>query len=611
MMTLRRSMRTSTPTPALRFLPVLWGSRRAIPALSCLIAGVLAACATPTASEHVQADQAARSAAVAQVVQSAPLAEQARGDMPGGAADTQRRVAEQLEGAVLRRSAKPWVAGKSVSYAENDLPSVFADPLKLSWADRPSLRTMAERLMALTGVPIRIQQEALTEASAGGVRTASAAPAAAPGLSLMPGGGATTGLQGQAVNPAPVSFALRESGVNAVPMQWSGSLAGYLDHVMDMTGLSWEFRDNSIVIERLRTETFSVDAFEGETTSSMSMNGSDSSTGGSGSASGSSSSGASSEVTDKGNANAVASLIRTIKHLIKDVPGADVVRAEGSGRLIVTASREAMSRVREFMRSENEALRRRVQIQFDIYSVRRNEHDERGVDWEAVLNSVSHAFNLAVTSPATLTSSSAAGVTYSVLDSAAAPGSGTARHLGGSKTLLALLNEYGTAAEHRPVSMIAMNRQWVRKGNVNSTAYVSETTPGVATSVGAGAPGLKTATLTTGDRYTAMPQVMDSGAVLLKFGLGLSSLVELANFTSGSGSSQQTVQTPETTSYIDQTVVLLNPGQVLAITGLSRVVSTQRRRALTEEAPIWLGGSRTLERVREDFVIFVRTTLMP
>jgi type IVB pilus formation R64 PilN family outer membrane protein len=470
---------------------------------------------------------------------------------------------------------------------------------------------MAERLMALTGVPIRIQQEALTDASAGGVRTASAAPAVPPGLSLVPGSGATAGLQGQALNPAPVSFALRESGVNAVPMQWSRSLGGYLDHVMDMTGLSWEFRDNTIVIERLRTESFSVDAFEGETTNSMSMNGSDSSTGGSGSASGSSSSGATSDVTDKGSANAVASLIRTIKHLIKDVPGADVVRAEGSGRLIVTATRDAMSRVREFMRAENEALRRRVQIQFDIYSVRRNEHDERGVDWEAVLNSVSHAFNLVLTSPASLTSSSAAGVTYSVLDSTAAPASGTARRFGGSRAILALLNEYGSAAEHRPVSMIAMNRQWVRKGNVNSTAYVSETTPGVATSVGAGAPGLKTATLTTGDRYTAMPQVMDSGAVLLKFGLGLSSLVELANFTSGSGSTQQTVQTPETTSYIDQSVVLLNPGQVLAITGLSRVVSTQRRRALTEDAPIGLGGSRSLERVREDFVIFVRTTLMP
>lgn len=581
-----------------------------IPFLLPLLACALAGCAVPSVTERVQADQAARSTSVAQVVQPVSLADQAGSGVPGGVADTQRRVAEQLESTVLRRSNQPWVAGKSVSYAENDLPSVFADPVKLNWADRPSLRTMAERLMALTGVPIRIQQDALMDASGGGVRTASASPAAPPGLSLMPGGGAT-GAQGQAVNPAPVSFALRESGVNAVPMQWSGSLAGYLDHVMDMTGLSWEFRDNSIVIERLRTETFSVDAFEGETTNSMSMNGSDSSTGGSGSSSGSSSSGASSEVTDKGTANAVASLIRTIKHLIKDVPGADVVRAEGSGRLIVTASREAMSRVREFMRAENEALRRRVQIQFDIYSVRRNEHDERGVDWDAVLNSVSHAFNLAVTSPATLTSSSAAGVTYSVLDSAAAPNSGTARRFGGSKAMLALLNEYGTAAEHRPVSMIAMNRQWVRKGNVNSTAYVSETTPGVATSVGAGAPGLKTATLTTGDRYTAMPQVMDSGAVLLKFGLGLSSLVELANFTSGSGSSQQTVQTPETTSYIDQTVVLLNPGQVLAITGLSRLVSTQRRRALSEDAPIGLGGSRSLERVREDFVIFVRTTLMP
>lgn len=578
---------------------------RVLTVAACALAG----CASPSVTERVQADQAARSTAVGQMVQSVPLAEQAGGGVQGGAADTQRRVTEQADGAVLRRSAKPWVAGKSVSYADNDLPSVFADPVKLNWADRPSLRTMAERLMALTGVPIRIQPDALLDPSGGGVRMASATPAVnTPGLSLMPGG--VQG-HGPAQGSSPVSIALRESGVNAVPMQWSGSLAGYLDHVMDMTGLSWGFRDNSIVIERFRTESFSVDAFEGETTNSMSMNGSDSSTGGSGSATGSSSSGATSDVTDKGSANAVASLIRTIKHLIKDVPGADVVRAEGSGRLIVTATRDTMSRVREFMRAENEALRRRVQIQFDIYSVRRSENDERGVDWDALLHSVGQAFDLALTSPASLTSASAAGVTYSVLDRAASPSSNTARRFGGSRAILSLLNEYGTAAEHRPVSMVAMNRQWVRKGNVNSTAYVAETTPGVATSVGVGAPGLKTATLTTGDRYTAMPQIMDSGAVLLKFGLGLSSLVELANFTSGSGSSQQTVQTPETTSYIDQTVVLLNPGQVLAITGLSRVVSTQRRRTLTEDVSMGLGGSRSLVREREDFVIFVRTTLMP
>jgi hypothetical protein len=70
------------------------------------------------------------------------------------------------------------------------------------------------------------------------------------------------------------------------------------------------------------------------------------------------------------------------------------------------------------------------------------------------------------------------------------------------------------------------------------------------------------------------------------------------------------VQTPETTAVNDQATVALKAGQVLVITGLSRAVSGDDRRALSEDASIGLGGSRTQSRLREDFVIFVRPTLL-
>ena len=98
--------------------------------------------------------------------------------------------------------------------------------------------------------------------------------------------------------------------------------------------------------------------------------------------------------------------------------------------------------------------------------------------------------------------------------------------------------------------------------------------------------------------------------MLLKFGIGLSSLVDLVNFTSGTGVTQQTVQTPETTAIDDQATVALKAGQILVITGLSRIVSGDARRTLGETAPVGLGGSSAQSRMREEFVIFVRPTIL-
>ncbi len=86
--------------------------------------------------------------------------------------------------------------------------------------------------------------------------------------------------------------------------------------------------------------------------------------------------------------------------------------------------------------------------------------------------------------------------------------------------------------------------------------------------------------------------------------------MNLVNFTSGTGATQQTVQTPETTAINDQSTVALKAGQILVITGLSRLVSSDDRRTLTDEAPIGLGGSKTQSRMREEFVIFVRPTIL-
>jgi type IVB pilus formation R64 PilN family outer membrane protein len=602
----------------------------------------LGGCAEPDISSRVQADHAAGETGASSMRSDRTLAVQGRPDAPGSRPDADRRASEQARRPVLRRAQTPWVGSVTVPMGSGErLPSIFTDLVRLNFDDagsggKVSLRIVADRITAVTGVPVRIKPDVFTLADAGTRVPVAIAPPAPPvpiaPLPGFPGGAAGSGATASTPVPLPQSTATlppqapapfpspapRETSINAVAMRWSGSLEDYLNLVTDQLSLSWEYRDGVVVIERLRTEFFEIAALDSETDYKLGLNGADQasatspSTGGGSGGGTSNTANASNEVSEHGKSNAIGSILAAINQIIKDVPGSSAIRSDGSGRIAVTTTKETLSKVRDFVRAENESLLRQAQVQFDIYSVTRNESDERGIEWDAVLSALGGAYTASIGSPATLTGSTAANIGFSILTPAE---SGVTNpittHLGGSSALIKLLSEYGVSTQHREVSLLALNRTWDRKSSLGGQAYVSSTLPGAASTNGTvGAPGLVTSTVTTGDRYLAQPFILDNNTVLLKFGIGLSSLVSLVNFTSGNGTAQQTVQTPETTSIDDQATVALKAGQILVITGLSRIVSSDDRRTLTEGAPIGFGGSRSQTRMREEFVIFVRPTIL-
>ena len=579
-------------------------------------AAVLTACAEPGVSEHLQADHALGATGTSSLHADRTLAQQGH-DAAGSQVEADRRAAEQSAKPVLRRAHSPWIGSVSVPMGSGErLPSIFTEPVKLNFDDaatggKVSLRTMADRITAVTGVPVRLKADVFATGDTP-TRAVAPPPPAIPTLPTLP---ARTSAGAEAAALPPVALASpRDTSVNAVAMRWSGSLEGYLDLVTDQLSLSWEYRDGVVVIERFRTEFFEIAALESETDYHLGLSGADqanATSSGNGGGGTNSTASSSNEVNEHGKSNVIGSILAAIGQIIKDVPGSSVVRSDGSGRIAVTTTKETLSKVRDFVRVENEGLLRQAQVQFDVYSVTRNESDERGIEWNAVLSALGGAYTGSFGSPTTLASATAANIGFSILTPAQSGVTNhTTAHFGGSNAMLKLLSEFGVSTQHREVSLLALNRTWDRKSSLGGRAYVSATIPGAASTTGVGAPGLVTSTVTTGDRYLAQPFILDNNTVVLKFGIGLSSLVNLVNFTSGTGTSQQTVQTPETTAINDQSTVALKAGQILVITGLSRLVSSDDRRTLTDDAPIGLGGSKTQSRMREDFVIFVRPTIL-
>lgn len=565
-----------------------------------------------------------------------------------------KRAAVAREMPVGRHASRAWIGARMMAVQSDEvLPPVFTDSFTLNFDDRAtagrvSLAVIAERLSRLTNVPVRVKQDVygslggnggqggggwvgntapvplnMTVAPIAGVmvppllpqggasgttkpsltptqQRPSAAPASAPGT---PADSEASPVAGQAANP----FAQPITDVNSLEMRWNGSLASFLDHVTGRLNLSWSYREGVVVIERYVTENFEFAAFTGTQDFKMSLNGTNSgqsSNSGSGGGNGGSAS-SSLDVNESGKIAALESVKKSIEAMVAPV-GGTVVLSEGSGRFTVTATKDVMSRVRSVIKHEGDTMLRQAHIQFDVYSVTSNDSDERGVDWNVVFQNLSATWGATLRSPVSLVGATAGSMGYTILQQDESSPTKQGR-FGNSAAMLTLLNQISDTATYRPVSMIALNRQWARKTNLRTDGYLSETTPAVASSIsGGGSPGLKTSSVVTGDKFLVQPAILDNGAILLKFGMSLTELLALFEVSAGSGQTFQKVQTPVTSGTDDQTTVRLMPGEAMVVTGLSRRVSTGDMRTLADGVPIIAGGSRKLGYKREDFLIVVR-----
>lgn len=513
---------------------------------------------------------------------------------PGTASHADYLASKQTPTA--RRATRPWLGGRMVEVQNDEtLPPIFYKAQNFNFATsknestRLPLRAIAEKITAITTIPVRLS---LTQGNSNVPQFAgSATPVPAV---PMPG-------------PLPTQESVHSIGevtsdyvtsLESISMKWDSHLAGFLDHITNQLSLSWSYRGGTIIIERMLTETFELAAFGVEQSFKMELTGGNGS-GGQGTVNNSTTQ-STLEMSEKGKLETLKSLKDAFEAIVKP-SGGSVVLNEASGRFYVTAPKDAMTKVRQIYKAEDEALQRQAHIQIDIYSVIRDDNDEAGVNWNVAFKDLADSWGVVLTSPATLTGALSGGLGTTIMQNAT-----NSNRFADSSAMIKMLNSVGSTAKHTPINLVAMNRQWARKTNLKTDGYLSETTPSTSSSAGSGAPGLKTSQITTGDKFMVLPAILDNGTIMLKFGLSLTQLVDLFDVSAGQGDSFQKVQTPVTTGTDDQSTVKLQPGQAMVVTGLSRKVNAGNRRSLADGAPLWLGGSRTLQLKREDFVVVIR-----
>jgi type IVB pilus formation R64 PilN family outer membrane protein len=502
-------------------------------------------------------------------------------------------------------ASKQWVASRSVAVQSDEmLPQIFYQSFKLNFdqdagadAGRVPIHLIADRLSRITGIPVRIKSDVVTSSMSNSVALSSSGSPGAIGGPLPAGG--IGGLSNRTSTSSQDPNSMR-----ALEMRWDGTLSGFLDNLSARLGIGWAYRDGAVVLERYQTETFEIAALQAAQNFSFNMNGT--SSGNSGSSNNASTSSSGLNVDESGKMESLQSLGKTIGSMVANVPGSSVTLAEGTGSLVVTTTKDAMGRVRDVIKRENASMMRAVQLQFDIYSVTVDNSTSAGVNWTGLFEKLSDNIGGTMMSPAGSVSGGGS-IQFNVLSG----GNTDAFFKTGSQAIVAALAKFGNSVQHRPVSLITLNRQWARKTNLRQTGYLQETTPSAGGGTnGGGMPGLKTGTVTTGDTFAVQPAILDGGAILLKFGVGLTDLLGLFDVTSGSGVNSQRVQTPEVSGTNDQATVPLQKGEALILTGMSRTRASTNRTSMGENIPVFAGGKRGGSEYREEFIIIVRPVVL-
>lgn len=587
------------------------------------VASLLTGCAS-TVSQQADADYD-RAHALASPHVNPGLAQRIDAQTPGTQAHTEALAATQLHPAVMRWASRPWIGAQFTQVQHDEmLPPIFYENFSLRFDDVATgghvpLAVVAERLTRITGVPVRINPDVYAIPAQ---QTVSSPPQprspARPAQDAMPAPLAAIG-EGGSVDTAAASLAsaasaaLAVTSLTAVEMRFDGPLKDFVESLSSRLGLSTSFRDGVLHIQRFVTESFELATFGFKQDYQMSLSGG-AGTGSSSSESGTSSSaGSTFEVSEGGSVESFASFFKSLEAMLQSTPGSSVAVNQGTGRFSVTATKEVMSRVRQIVKTENEALQRQVRVQFDIYSVTHKGGNQYGIDWSGVLHSLSNRWNATIASPVSLVAQETAGavrMNILSLDGGGNPDSGAVARWGGSSAVLQALNEVGRDVQHRSLEMMALNRQWARSTSLNDRYYVAETTPSANSSIsGSGSVGMKTGKVTTGDKFVIQPAILDNGTVQLKFGVSLTNLVNLWEVTAGQGDTLQRVQAPEVSGMDYQDTVRLQAGQILVLTGMGRYKTSQSDRRVAEGASLLAGGSNTVAREREEFLIVVRPVL--
>jgi type II secretory pathway component GspD/PulD (secretin) len=490
---------------------------------------------------------------------------------------------------------KVWVGSAATRLRRGvPLPARFDGPhgIALVSAEPMSLTEIASSITTQTGIPVRIAPGSIT-------------------------GGTTSGGQNNGAS----------AGNQGMPISFEGPLSNLLDQAAGYFGINWRYDGASINFSRFETRVFMVESLPGtqsvkdgmkedqDSGSSSSTSNSSSTTSGGGSYSASSTNSLEQSSTMNVELKVWDELEKTITSMLNGT--GSVVIAPSSGTVTVTTTSDNMRTVAKFIEEENKRLSHQIAINVEIYSVELDQQSDFSFTFQEALRRLTNVGgNYLSPSGSTATGTISNFVTSSGQSTGVETGLTGGAIAGGGSLAVAILNPKTTGqisglfsalssiADTTRVAQFPMttlnNRPVSRRIGTDQT-YVASISNSTSTNFSNNSvtPG----TIREGFSIQLTPRVLDDGRIMMQYSLSLIDIINLTNFSVGTG---QSIQLPETSSRVFVQQAMLKSGSTLILGGYGDEQATQGSQGVGDAFNYFLGGGSTNAKKRT--MLFIAIT---
>ena len=445
------------------------------------------------------------------------------------------------------------------------------DSIVLTFERPLTLEQVAARIQSATNLRVTVERGAPPSGSGGNVPSAAA--------------GDTVDISEPVFLPAD---GMEVTGGRTV---WQGKLSNLLNQIADRFDAEWRYSGNTIRISQQVVRTFMLHALAGSTDVGGSVK-----TGATGAEGG-----LPQQSVDSSSKLVVWEEIqRAIETIVSGKARASYSPATGT--ITVAGYPSAVKAVENYLHMQNKLRLRRVSIEAQVLSVRLNKEYRNNFDMDLVLK---EAFN---NQPFVFSSRASTGTTLGrevvggLLRDIPAD-------MGTRGTTQLVINALSAVANKVSVdysgSLVTLSDQPAPLQVATKRSYVARVS-GSATD-GAASTTLEPGTIDIGLSMNLMPRVIEKDRVMLRIALGITDLVELREFSSGTSS----IQLPEvdTTGFLQNAV--MRSGETLVLAGFERKNANDMQMGTGNPSNWLLGGGENFGNAREIRVLLITAHILP
>lgn len=464
---------------------------------------------------------------------------------------------------------------KSVSFDAGQMLPPGIRRVTIRTTGRHSLTTVAGWIEQLTRVPVRVSPDALWPTSAFMIEKAPIKDSQAS-TAQEPGQAAAIAIESRG-GPRILT---PEADPALLSVDYSGDLHGLLSLVASRAGVQWTYRDGHILFFRLVSRSIAVRGLPGNLSQSGGVQ-----------------LGSGMSLTSDMEMNIWPGIEKSLAQMVSR---AGWFRLDSTlGTVTVHDSMANVETIERYLDGVNRQLSRQVSLNVEVLQVTLNNRFERGIDWNYVRQVTGMGTFMAGGPPSVTTNSARIGFVRQNADGSV------------SSLMFKALESFGRVSTAYSSVINTMNRQPVPLGSINTQSYLKQIAPssGINASGGLtfGSPALTPGEIVTGFNITVLPVILDSNMVLLQCGVSISSLRELASFTSGTGLAQQTIQQPSVSSFLTQQRMAVRAGDTVVLSGFDTDTTNSRQADVWRDA---IPGTRASGRDRTTLVLMITPRLL-